>query len=186
MKGKKKSIHNNLDAEIIFQIVLIIIIIPVFSFLTITIFENIFYEKTCSNNEIFMNKGKINIVTDKRLYYEKEKIILAVENDSEESVYLEPCEYLNNLEKKINGNWEPYKETVQNKVYDDYGFEKRKRITICELGLPKAEPGIYRVVVRVYYDCKKPGENMCEKSSIFYSNEFEIVNNNVEFEKIKF
>lgn len=173
-KSKNISTQNNLDAGIIFQVILIIVIIPIFSFLAITVFGNIFYEKTRGNNEIFTRGGKVNILTDKKLYYEKEKIVLAVENDSEKPIYLEPCEYLNNLEKKVNGNWEPYKKTVQNKVYDDRGFEKRKRITICELGLPRAEAGTYRVVVKIYYDCKKPGENMCEKSVIFYSNEFEV------------
>lgn len=173
-KNKNISIPSNLDAVIVFQVVLIIIAIPIFSFSAITVFGNIFYEKTCGNSEIFTHGGKVNILTDKKLYYEKEKIILAVENDSEKPIYLEPCEYLNNLEKKVNGNWEPYKKTVQNKVYDDHGFEKKKRVTICELGLPKMEGGTYRVVVKVYYDCKKPGENMCGKSDTFYSNGFEI------------
>lgn len=119
-------------------------------------------------------REKVNLLTNKKLYYEKEKAVLAVESDSEKPIYLEPCEYLNNLEKKVNGNWEPYKKTVQNKVYDDRGFEKRKRIAMCELGLPKMEAGTYRVVVKIYYDCKKPGESMREKSKTFYSNEFEI------------
>lgn len=173
-KNKNISTSNGLDAEIVFRVVLIIIIIPIFSFLAVTVFGNIFYKKTCGNNEIFTHGGKVNILTDKKLYYEKEKIILAVENDSGGPIYLEPCEYLNNLEKKVDGSWEPYKETVQNKIYDDNGFEKKKRVTICELSLPIMEVGTYRVIVKIYYDCKKPGENMCEKSDTFYSNEFEI------------
>lgn len=175
-KNKNKSIpiSNGLDAEIIFQVVLIIIVIPVFSFLTVTVFGNIFYKKISGNNEIFTRGRKVNILTDKKLYYEKEKIVFAVENGSKEPIYIEPCEYLNNFEKNVNGSWEPYKKTVQNKVYDDYGFEKNKKVTICEFGLPEADSGIYRLVVKVYYDCKKPGENMCGKSDTFYSNGFEI------------
>lgn len=52
-KSKNISTQNNLDAGIIFQVILVIVIIPVFSFLTVTAFGNIFYEKIHDNDKIF-------------------------------------------------------------------------------------------------------------------------------------
>lgn len=61
-----------------------------------------------------------------------------------------------------------------NAYYNQFSFNKSKRVTECKVEPPKSGGGIYRSVVKIYYDCKKPGQNMCAYSKTFYSNEFEI------------
>ena len=124
-------------------------------------------------NPSLKNDSKVSILTDKNIYLDSEKINLIVKNDGAQSVYFEPCEYLNTFEKKINGEWE--KESVvvdNNNYYNQVSFNKNKSATTCEIELPESGKGIYRSVVQIYYSCVKPGH--CESSKIFYSNEFEV------------
>ena len=118
------------------------------------------------------NTKGVEISTAKNVYAEGEKIELTLKNNKKQSIYFKPCEYLNNFEKKINGEWEKENVVANNNDYNQSSFNKNKSITRCEIELPRSGKGIYRSVVQIYYNCLKPGD--CESSEIFYSNEFEI------------
>ncbi len=120
-------------------------------------------------------------MTEKNVYRIGDKIMLFIRNDSGNSIYFEPCEYLSNFEKKINGVWRSEKKIVEDKIYDSDNFRKEKSITSCKIDLPRSGAGTYRVVVRVYYNCQIPGENTCSNSKVFYSNEFKVIGDENDF-----
>ena len=166
-KSKKRDTTDN----IFFEVILMIMIIPLFSFLTLSIFSK---SKNISYN-VKSNTQKITITTEKRYYNTGEKIELSVKNKSINSIYFEPCEYLDKFEKKIDEKWRESFSYGGKKIYDEFGFKREDNITNCKIELPKEGTGIYRAVVRIYYECEGPGENMCADSKVFYSNEFEVV-----------
>jgi len=176
MKKKTKNTKTNKnkkyshDAGLYFEIILIIIIIPLFSFFVITVFNQ--------NDNIIKKviiEEDVKIMTDKVFYIAGDEIKFLIENVSEESIYFEPCEYLNKFEKRVDGKWKKVLIQDNEKIYDESGFKIERRMTNCNIKLATEENGIFRVVVQVYYDCEKPGEEMCEYSKMFYSNEFEIL-----------
>jgi len=169
IKQKKTAIRKK--TNIYFEIVLIIIIIPFFSFFILFILGK-------NTSDLIKNflpiKSDIKVFTEKNFYYAGENIELFVKNDSKESIYFEPCEYLNKFEKKVNGRWIESSSYEGAKIYDESGFNREKNFVNCKINLPKDGAGIYRSVVQVYYECEKPGKNMCKNSEIFYSNKFEV------------
>ena len=176
MKTKKQRSNFNSYNEIfllscvgIFIINLIIFLVLFFSIVK----TNYEAEKIYSDN-YFTNTKSVEISTDKSIYSASEKINLTVKNNGNQSIYFEPCEYLNNFEKKIDGEWERENNMKGDKTYNEAAFRKNKKITECEVKLPKSGEGTYRIVTQIYYNCQKPGDNMCESSKTFYSNEFEI------------
>ncbi|MDF1498352.1 MAG: hypothetical protein P1P85_03295 [Patescibacteria group bacterium] len=173
-KTKKNKINKNKnyfqDTGLYFEIILMIIIIPLFSFFVITVFNQ--------NNNIIRKviiEEDVKIMTDKVFYIAGDEIKLLIENVSEKPIYFEPCEYLNKFEKRIEGRWKKVLTQYDEKKYDELGFKTERRMTNCNIKLETKENGIFRVAVRVYYDCEKPGEEMCKYSKMFYSNEFEVL-----------
>ncbi|NOQ67882.1 hypothetical protein GQ568_00385 [Patescibacteria group bacterium] len=168
-KQKKKQ-QNSMNENIYFEVILMIILIPLFSFFVLSIFEtNKVYRGHYSKDS-----KDVKILTDKNIYSLNDEIVLIVKNNSGEPVYFEPCEYLNNFEKKVVGKWVTENKIANSKTYNESDFNKRESITKCEIDLPKSGEGVYRTVVNVYYNCKKPGYDTCRSSEIFYSNEFEV------------
>lgn len=169
---KQKQQKKYLGEKIYFETVLMIILIPTLVFFLVPVFKKA--DKFCKKNCLSEDSKYVEISTDKSVYGLRDEIILALKNNSDNSIYSEPCEYLNNFEKKINGVWKSAGETLTDKIYDTSSFDRKRNITRCEIESPKSGKGIYRSVVQIYYGCKKPDKNMCETSKTFYSNEFEV------------
>ena len=168
-KQKKKQ-QKSLNGNIYFEVILMIILIPLFSFFVLSVFgTNKIYK------EHYLKDSKdVKILTDKNIYNLNDEIVLIIKNNSGEPVYFEPCEYLNNFEKKVGEKWVAENNFTSDKTYDKFDFNKRKSVTKCEIDLPKSGEGVYRTVVNVYYNCGKPGYDTCKSSETFYSNEFEV------------
>lgn len=171
IKYKKEAMRKN--ASIYFEMVLAIIIIPLFSFLALSVFG-----KNSSDfiNKILPIKSDIKVFTGKTSYFAVENIELFIKNDSEKSIYFEPCQYLNKFEKMVNGQWVKFSNYEGAKIYDESEFNKEKNFVNCKIQSPENGMGTYRAIVQIYYECEKPGESMCKNSDIFYSNKFEVVN----------
>ncbi|MCK4525679.1 MAG: hypothetical protein KAU07_04530 [Candidatus Andersenbacteria bacterium] len=178
MKTKKQK--TNLNISNIFlraMVASFILLISIFSILFISVLETSFEtEKNYSNNYPINTEG-VKIITDKSIYIANEKINLTVKNNEKQPIYFEPCEYLNNFEKKINGEWRKENTVINDDYYyNQVSFNRNRSLTECKIEPPKSGGGIYRSVIKIYYDCKKPGHTTCAYSKTFYSNEFEIKN----------
>lgn len=176
MKQKNKTRKNKKTAtrksvNIYFEMILAIIIIPLFSFLALSALGK---NSSYLIKNIFPDKSDIKIFTGKISYFAGENIELFIKNDSEKPVYFEPCKYLNRFEKMTDGRWIESSSYKGAKIYDESGFNKEKYFASCKIQLPENGAGIYRAVVRIYYECEKPGESMCKDSDVFYSNKFEV------------
>ncbi len=178
-KPNKKT-QKYLGDRIYFEVILMIILIPTIVLFLIPIFQKPIFEKSgrLSYKTVYRTDNKsVGIVTEKNVYKIGDKITLFIKNNSSDSIYFEPCEYLGNFEKKDNGVWRSERRAVKDKVYDSDNFRKEKNITSCNIDLPRSGTGTYRVVIKVYYNCQMPGENACSSSKVFYSNEFKVTEN---------
>lgn len=182
---RKKKQQKYLGERIYFEVILMIILIPTIVLFLVPIFQKPLFKEACRQPYKVVyradNKNSVEITTEKNIYKIGDKVVLSIKNNSENSIYFEPCEYLNNFEKKINNVWVSEKGAVENGIYDTYDFKKEENITNCSISLPKSGVGIYRAVVRIYYNCQIPGENMCSDSKVFYSNEFEVISDENDF-----
>ena len=169
-KTNKKSNKKDIIINVFLGVILTTMLVLLFSFLALLFFPK---NKNISYN-IKGNTQKIIITTDKEHYNVGEDIELSVKNRLTNSIYFEPCEYLDKFEKMVNGKWRESFSYGGKKNYDEFGFKREDNITNCKIELPKEGAGIYRAVVRIYYECEGPGENMCANSKVFYSNEFEV------------
>lgn len=167
-KKTKEEKKVKYDAEILFYFV-VMAILPIFFPL---FFSSLMSKNSPENNYLVKNLQNIIVSTDKRVYNFDDRIVLAIENYSERSIYSEPCEYLDNFEKKVNESWVSLVSSQKEKIYDRSGFNKSKNVTKCIVKLPEVDEGIYRANIKVYYGCIKPEK--CAGSTNFYSNEFTV------------
>ena len=178
IKQKKKQ-QKYLGEEIYFEVILMIILIPTIVLFLVPIFQEPLFKEICEQSHKIIykadNKNSVEVVTEKNVYRVGDEMVLSVKNNSNNSIYFKPCEYLDNFEKKVNGDWVSEGNVIENKIYDSRNFKKEESITNCSISLPKSGAGIYRVVVKIYYDCQIPGEEMCSDSKVFYSNEFKVI-----------
>jgi len=163
------------ENKFFFPMVVAIVFIPI---LFIMIFDLVFLGENNSpiGSYISVLKGGVKISTIKNKYSANEEISLHVDNKGRYSIFFEPCETLNVFEKKIDGNWvlQGGKEAIPE--YSGSGvFEKKNGNAECKIGFPQSGPGIYRVVVPIFYGCTQPSRYACQSSQNFYSNEFEVV-----------
>jgi len=172
-KKIKVPTSNDLDREIFFEIVVIIILIPTLTFFLITLFrQNGFYGKIYREGKKTLFAQNVKIVTDKKVYDFGEKAVLDIVNNTDRKIYLEPCANMGNFEKKTENKWQLEKTSDFLNIYDRLEFDKKEKSVKCEVDLSGLERGIYRVPVKIYYDCLRPGGSMCGDLSVFYSNEF--------------
>ena len=175
IKRKKKQ-QKYLGEKVYFEIILMVILIPVTVLFLIPIFNKPVFKKSYKplQKTVYMSGDRYSaeITTEKNVYRIGDKITLSVKNNSNSPIYFKPCEYLNNFEKRVNGVWVAEKGAVENEVYDSSNFKREESVTSCNVDLPKSGVGIYRAVVKVYYNCQIPGGNKCSNSKTFYSNEF--------------
>ena len=177
-KQKKKQ-QKYLGEMLYFEVILMIILIPTIVLFLVPIFQEPLFKEICEQSHKIIykadNKNSVEVVTEKNVYRVGDEMVLSVKNNSNNSIYFKPCEYLDNFEKKVNGDWVSEGNVIENKIYDSRNFKKEESITNCSISLPKSGAGIYRVVVKIYYDCQIPGEEMCSDSKVFYSNEFKVI-----------
>lgn len=166
IKKAKETKKIKYNTEILFCFI-IMMILPVF---LLVLFSSLAANNSTEKGYLAKNLKNIIISTDKKVYGLNDRIVLAIENYSERSVYSEPCEYMDNFEKKINESWVSLLGAPKEKIYDKSGFNKNKNVTKCIVRLPQVSEGIYRANVKVYYGCTKPEK--CAGSNNFYSNEF--------------
>ncbi len=167
-KKFKEAVKLEYDAEILFYFV-IMAILPVF---LLVIFSPLMTNNSPRGNYLADNLKDIIVSTDKKTYGLEDEIVLIIENYSKRSIYSEPCEYLNNFEKKVNESWVALASPQKEKIFDKSGFNKSKNVTKCIVKLPQASEGTYRANVKIYYGCAKP--EACAGSSKFLSNEFTV------------
>ena len=173
-KNKKSSVQIEWNAGIYFGGILAIIFLVAYTclFFSISLMKNGYY---CYYSPAAENSRQNNIAikTGKNSYDKNEKISFSVINNSNEPIYVEPCEQLINYEKKVGGNWLALENSESQKDYASAGFNKSKKEIICNVNSPKTE-GQFRIAASIYYGCQKAGEKFCRESRKFYSNEFEI------------
>jgi len=177
---QKKKQQKYLGGRIYFEVILMVILIPTIALFLVSIFNKPLFEKSREPlyGRVYKNSDKysIEVTTEKNVYRLGDEMTLSIKNNSGDSIYFEPCEYLNNFEKKVNGVWISERSAVEDKIYDASNFRREENVTNCSVNLPKsAGAGIYRAVVRIYYDCQMPGGDMCSDSKVFYSNEFRVI-----------
>ena len=174
-EAKSKKQKANLNISNIFlgsMVASSVLLIVIFLILFFSVVKTNYKMQEIYSKDYNVNIENVEISTDKNVYVSSEKINLAVKNNERQSIYFEPCEYLNNFEKKIDGEWKRENKTVNDNSYDQSGFNKNKSVTECKVEPPKSGEGIYRFVIQIYYNCLKPGR--CDNSKTFYSNEFEV------------
>ena len=174
-KKKKSSVQIEWDAGIYFGGILAITFLVAYSclFFNLSLMKNGYY--CCSPAVEHSRQNNVAIKTDKNSYNKNEKINFSITNNSDEPIYVEPCERLVSYEKKVNGKWLAMENSERQKNYASAGFNKSKKEIICSVNSPKDE-GRFRIAASVYYDCQKAGEEFCRESRKFYSNEFEVKN----------
>ncbi|MCK5084782.1 MAG: hypothetical protein KAQ64_03955 [Candidatus Pacebacteria bacterium] len=175
---QKKKRQKCLCENIYFEVILMIILIPIFSFFVLSVLNK---NESNFTNKIIKDSKDVRILTDKNIYGLNDEIVLIVKNNSGEPVYFEPCEFLNNFEKKVNGKWVAENKIMSNNIYNEHAFDKKDNVIKCEIDLPQSGKGIYRSVVSMYYNCGKPGYDTCRSSEVFYSNEFEVTGDKNDF-----
>ena len=182
---RKKKQQKYLGERIYFEVILMIILIPTIVLFLVPIFQKPLFKEACRQPYKVVyradNKKSVEITTEKNIYKIGDKMVLSIKNNSGDSIYFEPCEYLNNFEKKVNSVWVSEENTIKNKVYDSSNFRKGESITSCNIDLPRSGAGIYRIIIKVYYNCQTPGEDTCSRSKVFYSNEFKVISDENDF-----
>lgn len=172
IKKQKKSKQKK-ETNIYIELSLAILYIPVLVIILVSVFSPKEKVQVFQEDSLKISQD-VRILTDKNIYSLKDEIVLIVKNNSGESVYFEPCEYLNNFEKQVDGKWVMEKKIVENISYDESIFDSKKSISKCLVKLPMSGKGYYRTVVNLYFDCEKPGNETCQRVKTFYSNEFEV------------
>jgi hypothetical protein len=126
--------------------------------------ENLVYEKIIYNN-------------DKISYNVDDVINLDIINNSNESIYLAPCEYFNKFEKKISGKWQSVSLVDCNAeqiTADPTSIEKiTKKVEEAVLAKRLGE-GLWRGVSVVYFGCQKAQSESCKNNIKIFTNEFTI------------
>ena len=180
IKQKKKQ-QKYMGETIYFEVVLMIILIPTTVLFLVPIFQKPIFQKNYKQSRQIVyktdNKNSVRVATEKSVYKVGGEMVLSIKNNSDNSIYFEPCEYLNNFEKKVDDVWIKEENITKNKIYDSDSFKKGESVTSCKVDLSELSAGTYRSVVKIYYDCQAPGESACSNSKVFYSNEFKVINN---------
>lgn len=179
MQQKTKSEHVRISEwQFFLSVVLAIVCIPIFSILVL----NAFFGAQSGSSDLLSDKcslnsqNQISIFTDRPQYQPGEKIALSMENDSDYSVYFEPCKFLNIFEKKVGEEWVLQEQVEEDARYFKDEFEKKDGNASCEdIALPPSGPGTYRMAVTVFYECKRPSRYACQRSELSYSNQFEVL-----------
>lgn len=130
-----------------------------------------------SPNQINLIQGQIVYNNDKTFYNVEETINLNIINNSNESIYLAPCQYFNKFEKKVSNTWQ----IVSLSECDGVGavaeisvIEKISKKVTESIMAKKLGEGVWRGVSRIYFGCQKAQIESCENGQIIYTKEFVI------------
>lgn len=120
---------------------------------------------------------KITYHVDKDTYLLNDIIKFGIINNSNESIYLAPCQYFNRFEKKIAKGWqsiniESCTETEDTSSTMD--IEKVSKKLEGTLDAKKLGNGIWRGVSTVYLGCQKAQFASCQAKKTVFTGEFTI------------
>ncbi len=122
---------------------------------------------------------KVSYQVDKNFYRPDEVINLNIVNNTDESIYLAPCQYFNKFEKKILNEWQAVSFVAcdRNEFLTDFSaaeIEKISKKAEESIAAEKLGKGIWRGVSLIYFGCQKAQTIRCESSQEIYTNEFTI------------
>lgn len=176
MKQKTKSEKfASSEPKLFFSVILAIVLIPMLAIMISMIVQESGNDKTTSGDCAQEFTDSVKVSTDKVKYNANDKIFISVINHSNYSIYFEPCNSLGAFEKKTGNDWMLEDNEGDQEEYSNIAFERQDGAAKCEIGFPKSGPGIYRLVIPIFYECKQPSRYACQRSEIFYSNEFEVI-----------
>lgn len=122
--------------------------------------------------------GNIFYNADKIFYRINDMIKLDIINDTNVSIYLAPCNYFNEFEKKTSDGWQPKNLEVCNdsEVPDNsFSIDKVNKKIDFSFSAKDLGAGTWRGVLTAYFGCKIPNIESCiNNSKIVYTQEFAI------------
>lgn len=122
-------------------------------------------------------QGQIIYNNDKTSYNTEEMINLNIINNSNESIYLVPCQYFNKFEKKVSDKWQAISLAVCDEtefLADFVSIEKINKKAEDSIVAKKLGEGVWRGVSTVYFGCQKAQTTSCKNNQIIYTDEFVI------------
>lgn len=124
-----------------------------------------------------LTSGQVIYSNDKISYLPEEMINLDIINNTDESIYLAPCQYFNKFEKKVSDKWQTVSLAVCDEAKtsaDSDPIEKISKKIEESFTANKLGEGVWRGVSFVYFGCQKAQIESCLSSKIIYTNEFVI------------
>lgn len=121
--------------------------------------------------------GKVIYENNKIFYRPEELIKLNIINNTDESIYLAPCQYFNKFEKRVLNEWQAVSLAVCDELdnpADSGSIEKISKKAEESLEAKKLGEGIWRGVAVVYFGCQKAQTSSCTNNRIIYTDEFAI------------
>lgn len=121
--------------------------------------------------------GEVVYRNDKISYRPDEMINLDIINNSNESIYLAPCQYFNDFEKKISDKWQAVTLNACSDVeaaMDPTSIEKISKKAEESVLAKNLGEGVWRGVSVVYFGCQKAQAESCVNNQKIYTNEFTI------------
>jgi hypothetical protein len=124
---------------------------------------------------------KVIYRNDKISYWPDEVIALDIVNNTDESIYLAPCQYFNRFEKKTLDGWQAVTLESCNEIDaadDASSIEKINKKVEGAFEAKKLGEGTWRGVSNIYFGCQKAEAAACSGKEIVYTNEFIIGTSN--------
>ena len=177
-KNKKSFLQADWNAKIYFAGILVIAFWAAYTclFFSLSLIKNVYWEKCATETySVQSDINNIAVKTDKNIYSGNEKISFSIINKSNKAIYVKPCEYIANYEKKVDGKWLKIENNKTQEKYDSLNFDKKEKEVICSITPPETA-GIFKIALNVYSKCRKAGAEFCQESKKLYSNEFEVKN----------
>ncbi len=119
---------------------------------------------------------KIIYEVDKAEYELNDRIKLSIINKSDKSIFLAPCQYFNEFEKKEGETWNTVilndcviTEGSSSDTFEKIPMAEKKSILASTLG-----EGVWRGISGKYIDCQKAEADSCKEKKTIYSDEFKI------------
>lgn len=151
-----------------------IVFVAAFTIATLNSLELLFAFRNSNSSSDLSESILYNI--DKEIYSKGEDMTANIINNSNKTIYLAPCEYFNEFQKKVGSKWQttvlsscsPFvTETVD-------AFEKISQKVEEKISLDGLSAGIWRGISNIYFDCRRAKSQSCRKKQAIYSPEFEI------------
>lgn len=126
--------------------------------------------------------GSITYEIDKKIYETGEEMRAAISNNSNKAIYLAPCRYFNEFQKKTGDKWRnvflsPCDSVL---VQASDAFEKISGKVEEKISTGGFGAGTWRGVSDIYFDCRKAKPESCGSMKTIYTEEFKVENKQTE------